>query len=241
MLDILNGLENTEFNNSGSLMSTEQYQEVLSAINQIKDPVKRNKLVQKLAAPPAASKGSRAEMEKHFGLLPKHIQEQLLSGDLRLADTIVYSIVPISTKTTRCFEPQHTRQIGLRSLSEGRLPKGQALLVSGIIMLAGVAASDTPDDAMSTAFTKLEAVPAIANGEFSLKANKKIIVPEGTNNHVFCTENFHGVTLGYYKLANPRLIHDDVPVELVVELGTVTGIAAHTQLFVGLHGTITTP
>ncbi len=241
MLDILNGLEGTEYNNSGALMSTEQYQEVMSSLQGIKDPVKRAKLVQKLVAPPAASKGSRAEMEKHFGLLPKHIQEQLLNNELRLADTIIYSIVPISTKTTRVFEPQHARQIGMRSISEGRLQKGQVLLVSGIIMLAGVAASESPDDAMRTNFAKLEAIPAIANGEFSLKANKKIIVPEGTNNRVFATDNFHGVTLGYYKLANPRLIHDDVPIELVVELGSVTGIAANTQLFVGLHGTITTP
>jgi hypothetical protein len=244
MLDILNGLENTEFNNAGALFGVDENgvtEQLLGAINAIKNPIKRAKVMQKLIAPPAASKGSRAEMEKHFSELPQHVKDQLAKGDLRLADTIIYSIVPISTKTTRVFEPQHTRQIGIRSISEGRLQKGQVLLVSGIIMLAGVAASETPDDAMRTAFAKIEAIPAIANGEFSLKANKKIIVPEGTNNRVFATDNFHGVTLGYYKLANPRLIHDDVPIELVVELGTVTGIAANTQLFVGLHGTITTP
>lgn len=241
MLDILNGLENTEFNNYGGLMSPEQIEAVATAVAKIQDPVKRAKMVQKLVAPTVASKGSRAEMEKHFGLLPKHIQEGLLKGDLRLADTIVYSIVPINSKTTRCFEPQHTRQIGLRSLSEGRMGKGSVMLVSGIFMLAGVASADTTDAAMSVALAKLEAIPSIANGEFSLKANKKIIVPEGTSNRQFCTDNFNGVPLGYYKLANPRLIHDDVPIELIVELGTTTGIAANTQLYVGLHGTITTP
>jgi hypothetical protein len=42
-------------------------------------------------------------------------------------------------------------------------------------------------------------------------------------------------------LSNPRLIHDDIQIELTVELGTMKGIADNTKLFVGLHGTITTP
>jgi len=242
MQSLLDGIENIPYNNAGALLGVDENgvtEELLGALAKM-NPVKRAAVVNKLTTPPAPSKGSRAEMEKHFRELPKHISEDLVKGNQRLADTLVYSIVPINSKSTRCFEPQHTRQIGLRSLSEGRLPKGSALLVSGIIMLAGVAASETTDDAMRTNFAKLEAIPAIANGEFSLKANKKIIVPE-TSNRVFCTENFHGTTLGYFKLANPRLIHDDVPIEFVVELGTTTGIAANTQLYVALHGTITTP
>jgi hypothetical protein len=49
------------------------------------------------------------------------------------------------------------------------------------------------------------------------------------------------VPVGYYKLSNPRLIQDDIQIEFTVELGTMTGILPNTQLFVGLHGTITTP
>lgn len=243
MLNILEGIENSEYNNAGDLFGVDASgvtDELLGALRQM-NPVQRQKVVNQLVRPAAASRGSRAEMEKHFKELPAHIREQLIKSDLRLADTIIYSIKPVNQKSVRIFEPQDTREIGLKSLSEGRLPKGQALLVSGIIMLCGVAASDTKDDQMRTNFGKLEAIPAIANGEFSLKANKKIIVPEGTSNRVFCTENFHGVSLGYYKLANPRLIHDDVPIELTIDLGTTTGIASNTQVYVGLHGTITTP
>ena len=93
---------------------------------------------------------------------------------------------------------------------------------------------------MASKFLALENFPAIANGEFSLKANKKIIVPE-TSVAAFKTENIHSVPLGYYKLANPRLIQDDILVEFTVELGTMDGLDPKTQLYVGLHGTITTP
>lgn len=243
MFNILEGIEDSEFNNAGALFGVDESgitDELLGELRRM-NPIQRQKVINQLVRPPVASKGSRAEMEKHFKELPKHIKEQLLKNDLRLADTVIYSIKPVSSKTTRVFEPQDTREVGLRSLSEGRLPKGQALLVSGIVMLAGVAASDTKDDQMRTSFARLENIPALANGEFSLKANKKIIVPEGTANRVFCTENYNGVPLGFYKLSNPRLIHDDVPIEMTIELGTTTGIAANTQVFVGLFGTITTP
>jgi hypothetical protein len=47
--------------------------------------------------------------------------------------------------------------------------------------------------------------------------------------------------VGYYKLANPRLIHDDILIEMTIELGSMDGIPANTYIYVGLHGTITTP
>ena len=242
MENLLEGIENSQYNNAGALFGVDEKgatEELLGALEQM-NPIKRARVIQKITTP-VPSKGSRAEMEKHFSELPAHVKEQLSKGDLRLADTIIYSVKPVSSKTIKLFEPQDTKEVGLRTISEARLPKNQVLLVSGIVLLAGVAGGDTKDDMMQTAFAKLEAIPALANGEFSLKANKKIIIPEGTSNRVFCTENFNGVILGYYKLSNPRLIHDDVTLEFTVELGTTSGIAANTNLFVGLHGTITTP
>ena len=187
------------------------------------------------------SKGSRAEMEKHFKELPAHIKAQLAAGNLRLADTIIYSIKPVAnSKTIKMFETQDDKQIGVRNISNAKLAKNQVLLVSGIILLAGVAADATPDASMATGFAKLEDFPALANGESDLKANKKVIFPE-TSNNVFKTLGLNTVPVGYYKLANPRLIEDDVLIEYTINLGTTTGIAANTYLFVGLHGTVTTP
>ncbi len=228
-----------EYNNSGALMGIEDRRQFNAALNQL-DPISRQKALAKAAGVSSGSKGSRAEMEKHFSELPEHIKAGLMKGELRLADTVIYSIKPIVSRTCKLFETQDTKAISLSSLSSARLPKNSALLVSGITLLAGVPADTTSDKVMATKFLGLEDFPAIANGEFSLKSNKKIIVPE-TSNSVFKTANFHNLPLGYFKLANPRLIHDDILIEATIELGTVEGLDPKTHVFLGLHGTITTP
>lgn len=239
MLGLLEGTE--EYNNAGALLGLEglDNEELLGALKKM-TPYKKLKTLNKLTAPPPASRGSRAEMEKHFGELPVHIKQGLLRNELRLADTVIYSIKTASSKTIKMFETQDDKETGLRNISNAKLPKNQALLVSGIILLVANSTDGTKDKIMAAAYDKVEAFPAIANGEFSLKANKKQIVPE-TSNNVFKTLNMHSTPIGYYKLANPRLIVDDVLMELNIELGTMDGLTANTQIFVGLHGTITTP
>lgn len=233
-----------EYNNQGDLLglaldNEELYGELMGSLRQM-NPIQRQKIIQKLATPPIPSKGSRAEMEKHFRELPSHIKGGLQKGELRLADTIIYSIKPVTSKTIKMFETQDDKETGLRNISNAKLPKNQSFLVSGIILLAGVSASTNTDDVKATQFKGIEPIPAIANGEFSLKSNKKQIIPE-TSNTVFKTEWFNQVPVGYYKLANPRLIQDDVLIELTIELGTQTGISANTYIWAGLHGTVTTP
>lgn len=239
MLELIEGTE--QYNNAGALLGLDglEGEELLGALRRM-NPVARQRTINKLASPPANSKGSRAEMEKHFGELPDHIKAALSKGDLRLADTIIYSIKPVNSKTVKLFETQDVKEVGIRNLSNAKLPKNQALLVSGIVLLASIPADNTTDKIMASKFLALENFSAIANGEFSLKANKKIIVPE-TSVAAFKTENIHSVPLGYYKLANPRLIQDDILIEFTVELGTMDGLDPKTQLYVGLHGTITTP
>jgi hypothetical protein len=230
-----------QYNNAGALLGLDDIdnEEVMGALQKM-NPIQRVRTINKLATPPPASKGSRAEMEKHFSELPAHIKEGLKKGELRLADTIIYSIKPASSKTIKMFETQDDKEIGLRNISNAKLPKNQSMLVSGIILLAGVSADATKDKIIATNYDKIESIPAIANGEFSLKSNKKQIVPD-TSNNLFKTGNMNLVPLGYYKLSNPRMIHDDVLIELTIELGTMDGIAANTYIFAGLHGTVTTP
>jgi hypothetical protein len=239
MLDIMQGME--DYNNIGALLGLDGLdgEELLGALRKM-NPVSRARTINKLANTGGASRGSRAEMEKHFSELPPHIKEGLTKGDLRLADTIIYSIKQVNSKTIKLFETQDDKEIGLRNISNAKLPKNQALLVSGIILLAGVSADLTKDKIMATTYGPIDALGPIANGEFSLKSNKKQIVPESSNN-VFKTSNMNTVPLGYYKLANPRLIHDDILVEMTIELGTMDGLDAKTHIFAGLHGTITTP
>jgi len=234
---MLEGVE--EYNNAGALLGLEGDTELLGALQKM-DPVKRTRFLSKLFGGNKASRGSRAEMEKHFSELPDHIKQGLIKQELRLADTIIYSIKKAASKTIKFFETQDVKSIGLSSLSGAKLPKNSALIVSGIYMLAGVPADLTTDKIMAANYGKLEDFPALATGEFSLKANKKVIVPE-TSMGVFKTLNFNNVPVGYYKLANPRIIADDLLIEATVELGTMDGLDAKTHLYVGLHGTITTP
>lgn len=239
MLGALEGIE--EYNNSGALLGIDgpETQELLGALGRM-NPIQRMRVMNKLAGGVPASKGSRAEMEKHFNELPQHIKNGLLKGELRLADTIIYSIKPVNSKTVKMFETQDDKEVGLRNISNAKLPKNQALLVSGIFLLATIPADLTKDKVIGSKFDGIEEFAAIANGEFSLKSNKKIIMPE-TVNTIFKTKTMHTVPVGYYKLANPRMIHDDILVEATIDLGSMEGLDPKTHLYVGLHGTITTP
>ena len=233
------GLE--EYNNQGALLGIDGIDgdELLGALRRM-NPIKRARTINKLAHPGPSSRGSRAEMEKHFGELPPNIKESLVKGDLRLADTVIYSIKQVSSKTIKMFETQDTKSIGICNVSNAKLPKNQALLVSGITLLAGVSADITKDKVMATNYVGLETFPAIVTGEINLKANKKQILPE-TSCNIFKVANNHFTPIGFYKLANPRLITDDVLIELTLELGTMDGLQANTFVYAALHGTITTP
>lgn len=232
-----------EYNNSGALLGLDGADDDLLGALRSMNPVARHRTMNKLYGGTERSKGSRAEMEKHFSELPQHIKDGLLKGDLRLADTIIYSRKPVNSKTIKLFETQDVKAVGLRNISNAKLPKNQALLVSGIILLAGVVGDRAVNDdaVMSTPFVKLEDFPALANGEFTLKANKKSIMSD-VDCAVFKTANNTHIPFGYYKLANPRIIQDDILLEATVELGSLTGINTDkTFMYIGLHGTITTP
>ena len=232
----------SEYANAGELLGLdgESNAELLGYLNSL-DAVSRVRAMNKLIKRQIPSKGSRAEFEKFFGELPSHIKDQLLKGKLRLADHTVYSIKPIQgAKTIKLFESQDVKEVGLRNISNAKLPKNRALLVSGIYLLQGTATTLGSDDVKVTTFDTLEGIGALANGEFKLKANKKQLVSD-TSNRKFSTNGFSLVPKGFFKLANPRLIHDDVEIEFEVELGTVTGIPANSVLYVGLEGTATIP
>lgn len=241
MLGSLGAILDSEYNNAGDLVGLGDIDnELLGALTKM-NPVQKAKTLQAVTKKPMPSKGSRAEMEKFFSELPQHIKDGLLKGSLRLSDTIIYTIKPVAAqKTVKMFESQDTKEVGLRNIDRGRLPKNMALLVSGIILLQGVAATAGTDDIKSANYTEIDDKGALATGEITLKQNKKSIIAD-TSLAVFRTTDFTVVPRGYYKLHNPRLIQDDVEIECDIELGTTTGIAANTYLFLGLHGTVTIP
>jgi hypothetical protein len=242
MLGALGQLMESEYTNPTELLGLngEMDTELLGYLNAL-NPVARAKAMSKLVKRHIPSQGSRAEFEKFFVELPKHIKEQLLQGKLRLADQLIYTIKPVKgAKTIKMFESQDVKEVNLRNISNAKLPKNMALLVSGIYLLHGVATSLDVDDVKTTKFESIENIGAIANGEFKLKANKKQLVSD-TSNRKFVTTQFNMVPKSFYKLANPRLIHDDVDIEFEIELGTIKGLDPNSVLYVGLEGTATIP
>ncbi len=234
----LNLLLESEYNNSGELMGLDS--DGFAQLANL-DPVRRAMILKKLTKT-NPSRGSRAEFEKFFPQLPRHIKEQLFKGGLRLADGVIYSMKTITSKTIKMFEPQDEKAVGIRNVANAKLPKNMVFVVSGIILLAGVCADvNNLEKFKATNMEGISKIPALVNGEFSLKANRKYFIPEGTSNRLFHTENNNLINLGYIKLSNPRPIMDEELLEFTIELGTMDGIDPNTVIYVGLVGTGTTP
>lgn len=243
MSDLIKSAIESEYNNVGELMGIDdalmgEVSELMGRMN----TTDKVKFLRKISTKPNLSRGSRAEFEKFFKEVPDAVRASLLKGDLRLADYTLYSIKPVNSKTIKLFETQDDKEVGLRNISNAKLPKNFVFLVSGIYLLAGISADvNDKEKTKATDFKSVREFPAIANAEFSLRANKKQIVPEGNIIRKFITDNDQTRQLGYFKLDNPRLIKDDELIEFVVELGTMTGLDANTVIYVGLDGTGTTP
>lgn len=198
--------------------------------------------------PNVPAKGSRAEFLEKINEVPENIVNDLDDALLRLGDFIIYSIKPIgASKTIKMFETQDDKEVGLRNISNAKLPQKMTMMCSGVFLLVGtapaaVSGAPTSDEIKATSFGSIGGtnLGALANAEFELKANKKVIIPE-ISCRAFVTDNNHNWPIGFYKLHNPRLILDNVLLEATLELGTTEDIPADTYIYMGLYGTVTTP
>jgi hypothetical protein len=231
-------LMNSEYNNVGELFGIGELENATRGMT----PVKKAMFIRKIAGQVHGSRRSRAEMEKFFKQVPKHVKRELLKGGVRLTDYTIYSTKLITSKTVKMFEPQDDKEVGVRNISNAKLPKNMVFLVSGIYLLTGKSSDlNDPEANKAINFKSVNTIPAIANGEFSLKANRKQIIPENQSIRRFITDNDMTVPLGYYKLDNPRLIRDEELIEFTLELGTLFDIPKEQFIYIGLDGTGTTP
>ena len=231
-------LMESEYNNVGELFGIGELENATHGMS----PVKKALFIRKIAGQVHGSRRSRAEMEKFFKQVPKHVKRELLKGGVRLTDYTIYSTKLITSKTIKMFEPQDDKEVGVRNISNAKLPKNMVFLVSGIYLLTGTSKQLEDSEANKAIdFKSIKTLPAIANGEFSLKANRKQIIPENQSLRRFITDNDTTVPLGYYKLDNPRLIRDEELIEFTLELGTLFDIPKEQFIYVGLDGTGTTP
>ena len=235
---MIDEIMDSEYNNAGELFGFGALEECTRHMN----PAQKVKAISRLSKQVKTSRRSRGEMEKFFKQLPNHVKQELINGSLRLADWTIYSTKQIKSKTIKMFEPQDDKEVGVRNISNAKLPRNSVFLVSGIILLTGISTDPRNAEANKAInYKSISTSPALANGEFSLKANKKQIIPENQSNRRFITDNDHTVQWGYYKLDNPRLIKDEEVIDFVIELGTMLNVDPAQFIYAGLDGTGTTP
>lgn len=242
MIEDLDAVIDSEFNNAGELLGLGALDsDVMGELSRM-TPLKRAAMINRLTKQVRGSRRSRGEMEKFFKQVPKHVKSELVRGKLRLADYTIFATKRVTSKTIKMFETQDDKNVGVSNISNAKLPKNSVFLVSGIYLLAGISADIADAEAnKAIPFASISAYPALANGEFSLKANKTQIVPENQANRRFVTDNDTTTPIGYYKLDNPRLIKDEELIEFTVEVGTMFGLDPDLHIWVGLDGTGTTP
>jgi len=239
MSDDFDMILDSEYNNQGELLGA--LDGATLGMMARMDPVKRAMVTQKLVGGMQRSRRSRAEMEKFFRQVPGHVKKGLVDGHLRLVDWMITNTKKVTSKTIKMFETQDDKETGITNISNAKLPKNSVFLVSGIYLLAGTADPKKADSRKSIDYKSIGRHPALANGFFSLKANKRQIVPDDTPMRKFVTDGQTNIPGGYWKLDNPRLIRDEELIEFTVDLGTMTDLGEDLHVAVYLDGTGTAP
>ena len=167
---------------------------------------------QKVVAATAAPANSRGEFEKRMPMLPKEIQTGLASKNLQVVDAAYYVTKNVSaSKIAKMLKDDDNKVIAQSNISSAKLEKGNMMLLSGIILLAGVA-----EQGKTVGDVTFDFLPAyIRNGEFEFKANGTTLIPS-TSCEVF---NTAGMTIrkGLFRLDNPKIINDQQAMELNLE------------------------
>lgn len=209
------------------LLNSSTDDEVIGAL---REPKIKSAIDKALAFRKTMRKGydSRSEFAERISMLDKGLQRDLLTGKRQLVDTELFIARPLGAKTTiKMLQPgdkaqlSGTNQIGM--INDAKLEKGEVFLLSAIQLTFGINATLN-----ETEFVQLE--PAIRNGYWEFKGNGKVLVPY-TSNEVFMpnlakddtTNHYSLVTgdgtkrIGYYKLANPKLIFSQTQMEFNIE------------------------
>ena len=206
----LGQITNSEFELMGAMTD----EELLGALEQA--PVaERKAFLRRIKQPRPASSGksdSRGEFERRLHLLPKEIQQGLANKTLQAVDVAYYVTKNVANnKVVKMLKDDDNKVVGISNISSAKLEKGNVMLLSGIILIAGANSAKAEE-------VKFGLLPEILrNGEFEFKANGTTLIPS-TSCEVF---NTLGTTRqeGYYKIDNPKIIYDQQAMEFNLEWG----------------------
>ncbi|MFY9308091.1 MAG: hypothetical protein WAQ28_03470 [Bacteroidia bacterium] len=213
-------------------LSSEDQVSLLGELVKVPHGAKKIAVVKKIAGAPVAIPGnnSRAEFMRRKALLPKEIQDALNSGRAQLVDAVYYwhkAASAVSSK--KMILAADTEAAGVTNVNNAKLPKDAWFLLDAIILQSGVNATLS-----STAFGDIAA--AIANGEFEIKADGKLVMPRQS-----CEIFKRGTAekAGLYKLENPKLIEPEKVLECEVTFSEAS--VANTNIRLAFKGSVVVP
>ncbi len=181
---------------------------------------------------PTTNLSAKAEFEKRLPQVKPEIRSALKEGKLQLVDSNIYSIKDMAeTKSLELMSNSDDRVEGKTNLNARKLEAGTAFCITAIQLLGGAKAAGT--DAATVSFDEICA--AVANGEFKLEHNNKVLIPK-TSCEVFRNGN-STLPKGYWKLDNPKML--DPQLEIVPELKLPINTPANYCVKIILHGAIT--
>lgn len=172
----------------------------------------------------------------------KGLAAKIKDGDARLVDEGIYSVKKLE-KVTKFFISADQKDFGITNLDGSRLPKGEAMVVTGIVLLVAevtpsVAGNPPTLDDIKSASVRWDRFSNAPLAVITAKAHKKEIVSELP---CYSFLNHANVQVGYHQLENPRLIKDEGEIEVELTMPTMTGIAANTYVSIMLIGTRAIP
>ncbi len=179
-------------------------------------PAEKVKLFRRMKGANSTSSGSRREMEKRIGLLPKDIQAGLANQSLQITDTYPYVVKALDgSKNIKMFRDDDNKVVGFSSISSAKFEKGNFFLLHGLRLMYGIS-----DPGVTDPFgVNFDLLPDfIRNGEFELKANNTTIIPV-TSCEAFNTKGNARVVQNTFVLDNPKLLRDQQVFEMNLEWG----------------------
>lgn len=173
----------------------------------------------------------------------RSLAAKIKDNDARLVDEGIYSVKKLE-KVTKFFNSADQKDFGLTNLDGSRLPKGEAMVVTGIVLLRATppvtspATASTKDEVKQADFAEWKGITGAALAVITAKAHKKEIVSELP---CYAFLNDADTKVSFHQLENPRLIKDEGEIELELTMPSMTAVPTNTYVCVILVGTRAIP
>lgn len=171
----------------------------------------------------------------------RNLKSDLDAGTVKLVPYTIYSRILIGGMSTADFFDQtqgKNRTLGITNLDNARLEKGRFFMCLSVQIRAKTTVGITEADLAKQVYGSISAIPAIVNGEITLRTQNFPIL-QGLATANFDTTNNANVRQGEFYLATKRLIEsqEDITGQLKAPVGS--NFPADTALEILIHGVAT--